>query len=183
MRISPVVFLLGAAALFACCASQAHADILPPTVVGSGVPSTFDLGGSPVVVDSGITVTSEDIFITGATEQITNFRSGDELNFLNQNGIFGFYNSAVGELTLDGTASPAEYQLALQSITFSALGGPGVRDISVIADDSSATPTTSNTVIESVNVVGAPEPASVVMMFLGAVGLLGLRRLRVRRAA
>ncbi len=47
------------------------------------------------------------------------FLSGDTLNFTNQNGITGSFNAATGVLTLSGTASVADYQLALNSITFS----------------------------------------------------------------
>ena len=39
--------------------------------------------------------------------------------FVNQNGITGSYNTATGVLTLTGTASVANYQAALRSVTFS----------------------------------------------------------------
>ena len=44
-------------------------------------------------------------------------QSGDTLNFTNQNGISGSYSGGV--LTLTGSATPAQYQTALQSVTFS----------------------------------------------------------------
>ena len=46
-------------------------------------------------------------------------QAGDTLNFANQNGITGSYNSGTGTLALTGSATPAQYQTALQSITFS----------------------------------------------------------------
>ena len=42
---------------------------------------TFTLGGSAVAVDSGLTVTSIDTDLTGASMTITNYQSGDSLNF------------------------------------------------------------------------------------------------------
>ena len=52
--------------------------------------------------------------------QITgNFVSGqDVLGFTNQNGIAGSYNAANGVLMLAGQASLAQYQAALQSVTY-----------------------------------------------------------------
>jgi hypothetical protein len=45
--------------------------------------------------------------------------SGDSLNFASQNGISGSYNASTGVLTLSGAASIANYQAALDSVTFS----------------------------------------------------------------
>ena len=45
--------------------------------------------------------------MTGATETITNFQSGDTLNFTNQNGITGSYASGV--LTLTGSRHAGQY--------------------------------------------------------------------------
>ena len=45
--------------------------------------------------------------------------AGDTLKFTNQNGIIGSYDSGTGVLTLSGSASVANYQTALRSITFS----------------------------------------------------------------
>src|SRR4029077_6958309 len=45
------------------------------------------------------------------------FLAGDVLSFANQNGISGLYSGGV--LTLSGTATVAQYQAALESITFS----------------------------------------------------------------
>ncbi|WP_296706836.1 hypothetical protein, partial [Rhodoblastus sp.] len=40
------------------------------------------------------------------------------LNFANQNGITGAYNAATGVLTLSGPATVAQYQTALDTVTF-----------------------------------------------------------------
>ena len=47
------------------------------------------------------------------------FMGRDSLNFANQHGISGSYNAATGILTLSGPATLANYQAALDSITYS----------------------------------------------------------------
>lgn len=56
-----------------------------------------------------------------ATVKLTgNHAAGeDNLEFSDQNGITGVYSDASGELTLSGTASLADYQTALRSVTYS----------------------------------------------------------------
>ena len=77
-------------------AFHATADTQTTVTLGSSAPvvttsgntgQTFTLGGSAVAVDSGVTVTSSDTDLTGATMTIANAQSGDTLNFTNQNGI------------------------------------------------------------------------------------------------
>ncbi|MEH2264286.1 FG-GAP-like repeat-containing protein [Nostoc sp.] len=70
-------------------------------------------------IDSGITVTDVDsTSLSSATVTITNdfVATEDTLAFTNQNGITGTYTNGV--LTLTGTATVAQYQTALQSITY-----------------------------------------------------------------
>src|SRR6202035_2499738 len=60
--------------------------------------------------------------LTGATVSIgPGFFPGDVLNFANQNGITRSYDAAHGVLTLTGSASIANYNAALDSITFSSI--------------------------------------------------------------
>jgi PEP-CTERM motif len=183
MRKSLVAFHLAALAVFTCCAMDAKAAMLPPVVVASDPDNTFTISGPAVLVDPGISVYSSDFDITGATEQIENFQTGDSLHYTPIFGVGGSYNAGDGLLSLSGSASPAQYQAALETVTFSTTSAVvGTRDIGVVAYDSAATPTNSNTATDLVNVVATPEPASVVMMALGAIGLLGFRRLRSRQA-
>ena len=42
----------------------------------------------------------------------------DTLGFTNENGISGSYNATTGVLTLSGTATVAQYQAALRSVTY-----------------------------------------------------------------
>ena len=84
--------------------------------------ATFAFGGSPVALDSALTVSDPDSsdLLTGATVKIeSGFLTGNSLNFTTGNGITGSYNSGAGVLTLTGSATVEQYQAALDSITFS----------------------------------------------------------------
>ncbi|HYE85349.1 MAG TPA: DUF4347 domain-containing protein, partial [Vicinamibacterales bacterium] len=92
-----------------------------PPVLGGGDPGpTYNEGGAGTAINSTITVTDADTAnMNGAVIRITSgFASGDTLNFTNQNGITGTYNPATGILTLSGSATKADYQAALRSITY-----------------------------------------------------------------
>ncbi len=92
----------------------------PGPVVSAGGSVTFAEGGSAVALDSGLAVTDgSSASLAGATVAISSgFISGDSLNFTNQNGITGSYNAGSGVLTLTEIASVADYQTALQSVTY-----------------------------------------------------------------
>ncbi|MGZ5016193.1 MAG: DUF4347 domain-containing protein, partial [Methylobacter sp.] len=72
------------------------------------------------VIDNTITLNDvDDTQITGATVTISAGKTtGDVLAVATQNGISGSYNSGTGVLTLTGTATLADYQAALRSVTF-----------------------------------------------------------------
>jgi hypothetical protein len=128
----------------------------PPTVI-AGASVTFDGGGSPVTLDSTLTVTDPDSFGNLSSAFVTinsGFVSGDTLNFTNQNGITGSYDAVHGQLTLTGTASIADYQLALESVTYSFTpangdptngGGATSRIIAWTADDGESSATGGST--------------------------------------
>ena len=89
----------------------------------------------------------DSLTLAGATVSIsTGFLAGDTLNFTSQNGITGTY--ANGTLTLSGTATVAQYQAALDSITYSFSGGgnPGdtTRTITWQVNDGNALNNLSN---------------------------------------
>ncbi|MEX0956670.1 MAG: tandem-95 repeat protein [Rhizobiaceae bacterium] len=72
-------------------------------------------------IDGTITLTDvDDTDLDGATVTISgNFATGqDVLGFVNQNGITGSYNAATGVLTLTGSATKAQYEAALVSVTY-----------------------------------------------------------------
>jgi hypothetical protein len=128
-------------------------------VVASGMTSTYTVGGSAVHVDSGVLVASADENMTGATVTISTgtLQAGDTLNFTNQNGITGTF--ADGVLTLTGNATAAQYETALQSITFSTTSSSTVsRSISIVATDGSAT---SKPASECVEIIGGQSNAPV----------------------
>ena len=82
---------------------------------------TYTAGGGAVPADSALAVTDPgSSTLVGATLTLSSgFLAGDTLNFTNQNGITGSYNSGTGVLTLSGIATLANYQSALESITYS----------------------------------------------------------------
>ena len=101
-----------------------------PTVTASGT-VTFTVGGPTVVLDSTIAIGAPDSFghLVGGTISVsTDFFAGDMLNFVNQNGITGLYNSSTGVLALSGTATTANYTTALASVTYSSSAGDPAND-------------------------------------------------------
>ncbi len=105
-------------------------------------------GGGAVTLDAALTVSDKsEPDLASATVAITNHVSGDALNFSNQNGITGSYNSSNGTLTLTGAASIADYRAALDSITFSTTSATiGARTIDWTVNDGlipSTTPTST----------------------------------------
>ncbi len=109
-------------------------------------------------IDTALTLTDVDsVNLTGATVKITaNFISGqDVLGFTTQNGITGIYNAATGIMTLTGSATVAQYQAALQSVTyFNSSDAPSAlaRTISYQVDDGSALNHASNIATATVSV-------------------------------
>jgi hypothetical protein len=91
-----------------------------PVVTPTNGSTAYTEGDPATTIDSGITVTdADDTNIEGGQVRISSgFQSGDDLVFVNQNGISGVYNTGTGVLTLTGTSSVANYQTALRSIQF-----------------------------------------------------------------
>ncbi|MHC5830085.1 MAG: hypothetical protein ACYT04_82695, partial [Nostoc sp.] len=108
-------------------------------------------------IDSGITVSDVDSQnLSSATVSITNgfVATEDTLAFTNQNdGITGSYTNGV--LTLTGTATVAQYQAALQSVTYqnSSDNPSPTRTISFVVNDGSldSSPATRNINLTAVN--------------------------------
>ena len=92
----------------------------PVVTAGAGA-AAFTEDGPAVAVAPALTVTDvDDTNLESATVQITaNYQNGqDVLVFTNQNGISGVFTAATGTLTLTGSSSVANYQIALQSVTY-----------------------------------------------------------------
>ncbi|MGN8550424.1 VCBS domain-containing protein [Bradyrhizobium sp. 13971] len=109
-------------------------------------------------IDTGLTVSDVDSAnLTGAKVSIIgNFAAGqDVLGFTNQNGITGNYNASTGVLTLSGSATVAQYQAALASVTyFNSSDNPSgaSRTISYQVDDGSGSNNLSNVATSTVAV-------------------------------
>jgi VCBS repeat-containing protein len=92
----------------------------PPAVTTSAGDTAYTENVGSSAIDAGLTVSdADDASLGGATATIAGFEAGDLLDFTDQNGITGTYDSGTGVLTLTGTASVADYQAALRSIEYS----------------------------------------------------------------
>ncbi len=126
----------------------------PPVLAGAGNTVNYTLGGTAQAVDAGLTVAdTSSATLSGATVSISGgLQSGDALNFTTQNGITGSY--ANGVLTLSGSASLANYQTALDSVTFSTTStNSAARTVSWKASDGL---NSSNTVTSTVDIASTP---------------------------
>lgn len=95
--------------------------------VNADTTAAFTEGAGAVAVTPAFTVTDIDnANLTGATISVSDFVAGDLLGFTDQNGITGVYNSGTGVLTLSGTATVANYQAAIRSITYDHAGDANV---------------------------------------------------------
>ena len=134
------------------------APVVTPTVGSLAYTENATTG-----LDAGIVVTDVDSanLSAGTVTMTTNYVNGqDVLAFTNQNGITGTWTAATGVLALSGTATVAQYQTALRSITYtnsSNTPSTAVRTVTFVASDGSATSaatsaTTSRTIaITAVN--------------------------------
>src|SRR4029077_10026011 len=103
--------------------------------------------------------------LASATVAITaNFVTGEDvLGFTTQNGISGSFNATTGVLTLTGSATVANYQTALRSVTYAnASTNPSTltRTVSVVANDGTAS---SNTATRTITVAALNNPPVVTM--------------------
>jgi uncharacterized repeat protein (TIGR01451 family) len=131
----------------------------PPTLLAGGGGDTYTVGGPPVTVAPGLIVTDPDSqFLARADVSITaGGVAGDALGFVDQPGITG--QVVGGSLTLTGTATVAQYQAALRSVTFSTTSAsPLPREVGFrVTDD-----TGNNSNVDSVDVeVDPPTPPTV----------------------
>ena len=113
----------------------------------------------PLAVDADISVTDPDSpTLEGATVQISsNFvQAEDELSFTDQeNGITGSYDDDTGTLTLSGSASVADYQATLGSVTYeNSSDNPSTdtRTVTFQADDGAATNNQSDTATRDIEI-------------------------------
>ena len=85
------------------------------------IPATYTENDLPLTITSAITPSDlDDTLIQSASVTIgSNFAPGqDNLLFTDQSGIVGVYNPFTGILQLTGSASIADYEAALRSVTY-----------------------------------------------------------------
>ncbi|WP_156616867.1 Ig-like domain-containing protein, partial [Mycobacterium sp. 852014-52144_SCH5372336] len=127
--------------------------------------------GIPVKIAPAVSVADSDSGnLTGATVAITVGRqTGDVLALSSpQSGITPSYNPSTGALTLTGTASVANYQAALRSVTFANNSVPpsgATRTIAITVTDGALT---SNTITQTATVRVNHAPVANSNAFTGA---------------
>lgn len=141
-----------------------------PVVTPSGGTSAFTEGGSSVVIDAGLTLSDIDnATLASASVAITgNFASGqDVLAFFNDGSSMGnisaSYTAGSGVLTLTsagGTATLAQWQAALRSVTYSNASdapSPAQRTISFRVNDGNADSNAASKLLNVTAVNDAPQ--------------------------
>ena len=138
--------------------------VAPPDaapVVTAGHTLNYTENQAPTAIGPADTVTDSDSAnLAHATVQITgNYVNGEDvLGFTNQNGITGSFDAATGTETLTGSSSVANYQTALESVTyFNTSDNPSglARTVTIIANDGvlDSTPAT-----DTINVTPVDDP-------------------------
>jgi VCBS repeat-containing protein len=91
-----------------------------PTLTIEPAPLSFTERSAPQAISPMLTISQPNgRLITGATVRLNGYVAGqDALQFVNQNGITGSWDSAASVLTLTGTAAAATYQSALESVAY-----------------------------------------------------------------
>ncbi|MDZ4236341.1 MAG: hypothetical protein U1C73_21890, partial [Dietzia sp.] len=111
---------------------------LPPVITTVGTP-VFTLGGSPVQVVSIVEVLDADSDeLNSATITIvTGGQAGDVLDYTapSNNPVTGTWDAATKTLTLSGTATIAQYEAAIQAVTFTTTEGGLPRGLTISVTD------------------------------------------------
>ncbi|NBT63122.1 MAG: hypothetical protein EBT02_15275, partial [Planctomycetia bacterium] len=89
-------------------------------VVTAGATLAYTENAAATVIDSTIAISdSDDTQLTSATVTISSgLFAGDIIEFTDQSGIAGTYDAINGVLSLVGSATKAQYQAALRSVTY-----------------------------------------------------------------
>ncbi|WP_298622295.1 DUF4347 domain-containing protein, partial [uncultured Zoogloea sp.] len=133
-----------------------------PTVTTTASALAYTENSGATLVDNVVTVSDSDgDSPVGATVSITSgFASGqDTLAFTDQSGITGSWNVATGVLTLSGSATVANYQAALRSVTYVNTSDQPVtatRTVSFAVNDGLGTSATATRNISVASVDDAP---------------------------
>lgn len=141
-----------------------------PNLFGiDALPTTFiENTAATVVTDSLILIDADSAFIEAATISISNnFTAGEDvLVFTDQFNISGSYNDLTGELRLTGTASKADYETAIRSVTYiNTSESPMVatRTVDIVVDDGDSSSNLVSRQVEVIPVNDAPLAADSVI--------------------
>ncbi|WP_461175385.1 DUF4347 domain-containing protein, partial [Uliginosibacterium flavum] len=133
-----------------------------PALTTTGSTLAYTENAAATAIDGGLTASDIDSAnLNGATIQISsNYQNGEDvLAFANQNGISGSWDAGTGTLTLSGSASAANYQTALRSITYqntSNAPSTATRSVSFTVSDGSLSSNTATRDISVANANDAP---------------------------
>ena len=147
-------------------AGATSSSILTVSVSGTNDASLLAVGNTlaytenqaATAIDPNLTVSDVDnASLTGATVSIgAGFVSAEDvLAVVPQNGISGTYNAATGVLTLSGTATVAQYQTALRSVTYANTSenpSAAARAVNYVVNDGQTANNLSNIQASTVNV-------------------------------
>lgn len=101
-----------------------------------GTSVDYNQNGSPLILDDQIIINDvDDTDLESLTVTIGNYLTGDTLTITEASGTVAVFDEVTGTLTLLGTNSVAEYQTALQSLSFASTNGAGARQILITAND------------------------------------------------
>ncbi|HEX5095585.1 MAG TPA: Ig-like domain-containing protein, partial [Acidimicrobiia bacterium] len=92
-----------------------------PAITPTGSSLSFTENAAATAVDGALTVGDlDDASLTAATVAISSgyWNGEDELAFTDQSGITGSWDATSGALTLTGSATVAQYQTALRTVTY-----------------------------------------------------------------
>jgi regulation of enolase protein 1 (concanavalin A-like superfamily) len=130
----------------------------PPVVTASAAALTYTENAT-TTLDTGVTPSDIDSpSLSSATVTMTTayVNGQDMLAFVNQNGITGNWTAATGVLALSGSATVANYQTALRSITYNNTShdpSTTTRTVTFVVNDGirSSTPASRTITVTSVN--------------------------------
>ncbi|HYC53038.1 MAG TPA: DUF4347 domain-containing protein, partial [Gemmatimonadaceae bacterium] len=139
-----------------------------PTVAGAGATLAYTEGAGAQVIDASLTVGDVDgANITSATVTISGglVSTEDVLAFTAMHGITGSYDAGTGVLALSGTATLAQYEQVLESVTYSNSNASnpdaGARTVTWVVNDGSAGSAGATSTITVAPVNDAPTAAIV----------------------
>jgi hypothetical protein len=115
----------------------------PPAATASSGDTTYTENAVAIVVDAGINLSDDGTNLSSATVGIVGAgrETTDVLTFATQAGITGLYDAQAGVLSLSGTATVAQYQAALRTITYHSTSdnpSTGARSVEFVVNDGAA---------------------------------------------